>query len=229
MKLVPLKELFHIQYGNQFDLNKMELSDSSWINFISRSSQNMWIVAQVEEYNNKKPFESGLITVTLWWTYLLSSFVQQKPFYTAQNIKVLKAKENMSEYEKLYYWFKYTSHWREANSTIDDLLIPESMPQERRDLSIEKINTLNNNVIISKDFELNCQNWKEFKISDIFEITWSKTTSIHELSEDYGLWNNPFVTTQATNNWIEWFYDFWTEEWWVLTVDSAVSTIKFFS
>lgn len=229
MKLVPLKELFHIQYGNQFDLNKMDISENSEINFISRSSQNMWIVAKVEEYNNKKPFEPWLITVTLWGSYLLSSFVQQKPFYTAQNIKILKPKREMSDIEKLYYCFcikanrfKYTSHGREANSTLDELLVPESMPKERQSLKIERLNTLNKKAIVNENYELVVWSWEAFSLSELFDITWSKTTSIIELVEDYWIWKYPFITTQATNNGVEWFYDYWTEKGNSLTIDSAV-------
>jgi restriction endonuclease S subunit len=49
----------------------------------------------------------------------------------------------------------------------------------------------------------------------------SKTTPITEL-EEIGFGKFPFVTTQATNNGIEGFYDFYTEDGNVLTVDSAV-------
>jgi restriction endonuclease S subunit len=40
--------------------------------------------------------------------------------------------------------------------------------------------------------------------------------------EEYGIGHYPYVTTQATNNGVRGFYDFYTEEGNVLTVDSAV-------
>lgn len=40
--------------------------------------------------------------------------------------------------------------------------------------------------------------------------------------EEYGSGKYPYVTTQATNNGMDGFYDFFTEEGNVLTVDSAV-------
>lgn len=233
MKLIPLKELFHIQYGNQFDLNKMDFSDSSWINFISRSSQNMWIVAQVEEYNNKEPFEPWLITVTLWWTYLLSSFVQQKPFYTAQNIKVLKPLRDMTDIEKLYYCFciksnrfKYTSHGREANSTLDELLVPESMPIERQDLTIDKLNTLKINSDLDENYDLNTSEWKKFALTDLFTI-WA---SRDKLSDDLTLWwKTPYVTSSENNNWVtDYFLEPATNKWWTITANRWGSVWFFF-
>lgn len=175
MRLVKLSTLFDIRYGNQFDINKMEVNTfNADINFVSRSSKNMWIVAKVEKYNNIKPFGAWLITVTLWGSYLLSSFVQQKPFYTAQNIKVLSPKNKMTDIEKLYYCFciksnrfKYTSHWREANKTLNDLLVPESIPDDWKNIDVKWPNS---KAILDKNIDLNIEKWKYFKYEEIFVI-----------------------------------------------------------
>src|SRR2546423_1856718 len=100
MKLKPLNEIFHIQYGNQFDLYKLETDESSDINFVSRSRENLGVVCKVSRFNDIEPFPAGLITVTLGGSYLLSSFVQKGKFYTAQNVKVLTPKQEMSFNEK---------------------------------------------------------------------------------------------------------------------------------
>jgi type I restriction-modification system DNA methylase subunit len=75
------------------------------------------------------------------------------------------------------------------------------------------------------NFDLDVSNWQSFKLDadkkGLFEITGSKTTSILEL-EEYGKGQFPYVTTQATNNGTADFYDFYTEEGNILTVDSAV-------
>ena len=71
------------------------------------------------------------------------------------------------------------------------------------------------------ELELDTSNWQPFDLETLFEITGSKTTSILEL-EEYGKGQFPYVTTQATNNGTGNFYDFYTEEGNVLTVDSAV-------
>ena len=70
MKLVTLDTVFTIQYGNQFDLNKLESDIESNINFVSRSSQNLGVVCKVHTYKDREPFPAGLITVTLGGTYL---------------------------------------------------------------------------------------------------------------------------------------------------------------
>lgn len=69
---------------------------------------------------------------------------------------------------------------------------------------------------------LNVDDWKSFKLhKELFEIKGSKTTPIIEL-EEFGFGEYPYVTTQATNNGTDGFYDYYTEEGNVLTVDSAV-------
>ncbi len=228
MKLVPLDTIFDIKYGNQFDLNKLESDNESIINFVSRSSQNLGVVCKVHPYKDTEPFPSGLITVTLGGTYLLSSFVQQDEFYTAQNIKVLKPKKEMSFEEKIYYCkiiesnrFRYSSHGREANKTLNKIPVPSEMPENLKKIKFGDNSYLNKKPILDETLKLSSNKWEDFKLIDLFNIMGSKTTPITEL-EEIGIGKFPFVTTQATNNGIEGFYDFYTEDGNVLTVDSAV-------
>ena len=65
MKLVRVDELFDVEYGNQFDLSKLEILGKGNINFVSRSSKNNGVVAKVLAYKKRTPYEAGLITVTL--------------------------------------------------------------------------------------------------------------------------------------------------------------------
>ena len=81
--------------------------------------------------------------------------------------------------------------------------------------------SVSNERVDDKSIELDASNWQSFGLKALFEITGSKTTSLLEL-EEYGKGKYPYVTTQATNNGVEGFYDYYTEEGNVLTVDSAV-------
>jgi type I restriction enzyme M protein len=69
--------------------------------------------------------------------------------------------------------------------------------------------------------KIDTTDWQDFNLSDLFEIKGSRTTSKTVLQE-YGKGDKPFVTTQATSNGTEGFYNFATEKGGVLTVDSAV-------
>jgi len=131
-ELVELQRLFVVAHGNKLDLNKMEqvgpIDDA--IVFIGRSGENNGIVAFVTRLDEEEPHEGGLITVALGGS-ALSSFVQPRSFYTAQNIDVLKARTPMSLEVKLYYClcieanrFRYSTYGREANRTLKSLLVP---------------------------------------------------------------------------------------------------------
>jgi len=131
-ELIPLNKVFKIERGNKFDLNKMSRCAPSEqaVVFIGRTGERNGFVAFVEKLDATEPFESGLITVALGGS-ALSSFVQPRPFYTAQNIDVLRPLVTMSLDTKLYYAlcieanrFRYSTFGREANRTLRHLLTP---------------------------------------------------------------------------------------------------------
>jgi len=100
------------------------------IAFISRSGERNGLTAFVEKVENIEPYENGLITVALGGS-ALSSFVQPWPFYTAQNIDVLRPRFTMSLDVKLYYClcieanrFRYSTYGREANRTLCTIEVP---------------------------------------------------------------------------------------------------------
>lgn len=179
MDLVKLNTIFDIEYGNQFDLSKMILTNHrDGINFISRSSKNFGISGKVEENMVVEPYDAGLITVTLGGTYLLTSFIQPDKFYTAQNIKVLKPKENLTFNQKLFYCicinhnrFKYSSHGREANVSLDTLLVPREMPNTFEKIKLNNIISEFEKPILKKNhIKLETKLWKEFRFDFLFDI-----------------------------------------------------------
>lgn len=203
MKLVPLNTIFKIEYGNQLDLYKMDFEDAD-INFVSRSSQNLGVVAKVSKYSNVEPYPAGLITVTLGGTYLLSSFIQQARFYTAQNIKVLDPKRKMDFKEKLFYCisiqanrFRYTSHGREANMTLDSILVPETMPRSWNAIDINKLMNVNSVPMENEKILLNTSTWRYFNLTDLFTISASRDELMDELTQGA---TTPYVTSSDSNN-----------------------------
>lgn len=230
MKLIPLNRIFDVEYGNQFDLSKMIVTENQdGVNFVSRTSKNFGIMARVIEDKMVNPFPAGLITVTLGGSYLLASFIQPSSFYTAQNIKVLSPKTKMSFNEKLFYCiciqknrYRYSSHGREANVSLDRMFVPDEMPERFEKYSIGNIVEEYSKPLVKKGFEIDIKTWKYFPLNDLFDITGSKTTSLNKLRE-YGEGEYPYVTTQTSNNGIDGYYNYFTEEGNVLTIDSAVA------
>jgi hypothetical protein len=181
----------------------MEVSDCEEdINFISRGSTNNGFVAKVKTFKGIEPYPAGIITVTMGGSYLLASFVQPSPFYTAQNIKVLIPKEEMTLGEKLYYCaiiqhnrFRYHSHSREANSTFDSLIVPSlnEIPEKYKKINAPVINSSSiNNVRVN----FKTCDWKLFRIDQLFDIVKGKRLTKAQMEDG----DIPFIGATDSNN-----------------------------
>ena len=154
---VVLTSLFKISRGNKLDLNKMDIAspgDEEAIAFVGRSGEHNGIVAMVEEIETE-PYPAGVITVALGGA-ALSSFVQPRKFYTAQNIDVLIPWDEMTLDELLYYCvcieanrFRYSTFGREANRTLRELQLPayKSIPSWVNGTSVSAIKELNRDLL----------------------------------------------------------------------------------
>lgn len=208
--MIKLSELFDITYGTKFDWNKMT-EEKDGIAFVSRTSKNNGVVGYVEKYDDHEPYNSGLITVSLGGTYVLSAFVQVKEFYTGQNVAVLSPKNEMDIIQKLFYCYcisknryRYSAFGREANKTLKDLLVPDldEIPNTFRECCvpnfIEKTGTLS-----KSDVELKTELWQEYKYGDLFDI---KGGYYNKKPEHIVIGDIPFIGATRENNGITELY-----------------------
>jgi len=90
-----LYDLFNIDSGSKLDRVKMT-DKNPCINFVGRSGINNGVTAVVDVIESIEPYSPGLLTLSLGGAYLGSCFVQDKSFYTSQNVIVLIPKFEMS-------------------------------------------------------------------------------------------------------------------------------------
>lgn len=232
-KYVRISDMFNVKYGINLELVHLQECDTTGHNaipFVSRTEKNNGVSAFVEKEIDIEPNPAHTLSVAGGGS-VLSTFYQPIPYYSGRDIYILIPKKEITTIEMLIY-AKYISankyrysYGRQANKTLKDLLIPEYISQEL----IKQLNNYYNNInskinskpVSDKKLPLNDSDWKKFKLTELFEIKGSKTTPLLELQE-YGKGRYPYVTTQATNNGVECFYDYYTENGNVLTVDSAV-------
>jgi hypothetical protein len=202
-----LTDLFSVEYGNKFDLNKMNVVPRSrgGVNFVGRSSRNHGVSGFVSPIDAVPPYEAGLITVALGGTKLLCSFIQDQPFYTAQNVAVLSPKREMTFAEKLYVClcirhnrFKYSAFGREANRTLKDLVIPDvseapTWIKSQEPALIDKI-SLPANTAATPILEPNT--WVAFRIDSLFNI--KKGKRLTKANQSPG--KTPFIGAVDKNN-----------------------------
>ena len=227
---VRLDALFDVDYGTKFDLKQMHqttAADSDGISFVSRTRENLGVAGYVRPWNGRPPLDAGLITVALGGSYLLSAFVQERPFYTAQNVAVLTPRADMPFSEKLFYClclsknrFRYSAFGREANRTLSAIAVPAAMPVSFQGISLSS-GSISRDPAVPAPLELDPTDWKEFKLSDLFDISGTQTTTLTALRAS-GSGAYPYVTTQTKNNGVGGFYDHGTEKGNVLVIDSAV-------
>ena len=180
---MKVSEVFDLIQGNGFELMHIKESENSDINFVSRTSQNNGVAAHVEQYNDVEPFQAGCITVALGGS-VLSAFVQQKPFYTAFHIMVLKPRSDMTLADKLYYCMCITAnayrynYGRQANKTLKNIELPDDIPGWVRNIDIKPVVTkINTNNVPS----LCVDKWEEFKVGELFRLERCKHSSSGEL------------------------------------------------
>ena len=98
------ERLFIIDSGNKLDKSKMT-SNNPKINFVGRSSVNNGVTGIVDSIEGEKAYKSGNMTLALGGEHLGSCFVQEKDFYTSQNVNVLIPRNEMSLNVKLFISF----------------------------------------------------------------------------------------------------------------------------
>lgn len=200
---MKIKEIFHMEHGLNMELINYTQTDSKeGINFISRTSENNGISAKILPVKNIEPHEGGVLTCALGGS-VLSTFVQEEPFYSGYHIMILTPKEKLSLNEMLYYCLcikanKYRySYGRQANLTLKDIELPNNIPEYVYKTKI-KAPISKNKKIKLPDFE----SWKLFEIEELFDEIY-KPTVYHKINlkiEDNKTENNIKYITRTRNN-----------------------------
>lgn len=119
-----LKDLCSIDMGNKMDFSAMP-TDNPKVNFVGRSAENNGVMGQVDLVAGVSPYPAAALTVALGGS-LGSTFLQDEPFYTSQNVSVLQFSNVVSTYARLFIAsmiqfesrFKYFPFGRELNKYI---------------------------------------------------------------------------------------------------------------
>lgn len=94
-------QLFDIDSGTKLDKAKMTTKNPS-VNFVGRANANNGVTDFIDKIEGIEPYKAGNLTISLGGEYLGSCFVQEKDFYTSQNVNVLIPKHEMTDNCKQY-------------------------------------------------------------------------------------------------------------------------------
>lgn len=154
-----LPNIAELYTGNKFDKNKMKHSSPS-VNFVSRTANNNGVSDFVDVVSGVDPYPAGCITLAFGGS-IGSCFLQEQPFYTGQNVGVIKFGDDISNKSKLYFatvlrhkcQSSFTAFSDEINKhfktdlsvdlPIDDQGMPDWIFMEKYIKAIEKVSIAN--------------------------------------------------------------------------------------
>ena len=202
--MIQIQDLFEVYNSQNLALNACTVNEQSSYVLINRSEKNNGIAAKINAPTGKQPFPAGLMTVALSGS-VLSTFIQNKPFFTSYHIAVLKPKIKLSIRQMLYYKmcieankFRY-NYGRQANRTLRLLEIPapEEIPAWVETIELPQQYT--SKAKSDEKVELPPVNeWKEFKYTDLFDLEKGRGPSAADAKHKPG--NTPYIGASAENN-----------------------------
>ena len=214
---------FNIEYGQRKYHSKRDLKkNKDGIPLISSKGSNQGIYG----YFDIIPKYEKVISLPNTGTICYANY-QEKKCCIDDNCLVLKPKINLTIQEIFYFIlllrkqkFRFVYGRQVTANRIGNIKIPDKFPKWIYIKDFKKIITKNSKN--NDKLNLTNRNWNFFNIEkDLFEIKGSKTTNKKILKrKEKGFF--PYISTKATNNGVDGFYNFSTEKGNVIVVESAV-------
>lgn len=167
-----VSDLFEVVYGHSLELNRLTLlsREQGGIAFVSRKMGDNGISAYVAPIGGISPAPAGELTCALSGNGVLSTFLQDEPFYTGFHVARLKPLVEFTKEQLLYYCYcilsnRYRfSYGRQANRTLKDILLPEpcEIPNYVTKANVEAFDGCDLPATPDKYFELEKDSWKPF-------------------------------------------------------------------
>lgn len=212
-KPFKINEIFEVKYGINMELNACTIADDDdddAVNFVARTESNNGVSAKVKPVDGKDPQPAGIITCAGGGS-VLSTFLQEEPFYSGRDLYLLIPLQPMSKLAKLFCItvikankYRY-SYGRQANVTLPflELMLPVDSEGNPDFLYMEAyMKTLNHKPLATSNQggcgsrTLGVESWKEFVVGDFFEVKKGKRLT----SEDQTEGNTLYIGAIDSNN-----------------------------
>jgi len=200
-----LKALFDVAYGHSLELNRLTRTrPAQGIAFVSRRMGNNGISAWVVDVEGVPPAPAGELTCALSGNGVLTTHLQEQPFYTAFHVARLSALEPMTKPQLLFYAmcikanrYRY-SYGRQANRSLRDLDLPplNLIPDYVEQANIERFAGRSAPSVSEVAAPLDTAAWRSFYLSTLFNIRKGKRLT----KADMTVGQVPFVGAIEKNN-----------------------------
>lgn len=178
--MIQLSELFDISYGHSLELNRLTpmRRDEGGIAFVSRKMGDNGISAYVAPIPDVTPAPAGELTCALSGNGVLSTFLQEEPFYTGFHVARLKPLVEMTRELLLYYCacivsnrYRF-SYGRQANRTLKSILVPtiDEIPNYVNGVDVAQFDGSDKSIEQAEPPLLETSQWQTFRYDEIFII-----------------------------------------------------------
>ena len=201
-----LSQVFDVRYGHSLELNALELSNRiDGVAFVSRQMGQNGISAYVSPIDEVEPAPAGEITCALSGNGVLTTCLQEAPFYTAFHVAILRPKVPLTRQQILYYCvcikanrYRY-SYGRQANKTLSTLQIPsvDEIPNWVKAADLDVLKNFNKPFQKSERAKIDSSKWKPYRYDKLFQIERGLGPRKASLTGDG---TTPFVTSIESNN-----------------------------
>lgn len=204
-KMTDLESLFDISYGHSLELNRLQITTpEAGIPFISRKMGDNGVSAYVKYIPGILPNKAGELTCALSGNGVLTTHIQERPYYTSFHVACLRPKTELTKQQLLFYCLciqrnRYRfSYGRQANRTLRTLRVPAiSQIPSWVTAAVPDMFSGNERPVNSVRIDLPpLENWKTFTLESLFELKKGKRITKAKLNSGAV----PFITAIDSNN-----------------------------
>ena len=177
--MAKVSDLFDIQYGHSLELNRLARSvPGEGIAFVSRQMGNNGISAWVKPVFDVLPAQAGELSCALSGNGVLTTHLQEWPYYTGFHVARLIPISEMSRGQLLYYAmciranrYRY-SFGRQANRSLKDLEIPDAnaIPPYVQSTDVDRFAGREASSTTCSTPTLHVGDWRQFRLDKLFNI-----------------------------------------------------------
>lgn len=212
-----VSDIFDVRYGHSLELNALPLaSPADGIPFVSRKMGDNGISAYVAPIGGVEPAPAGDISCALGGNGVLTTHLQELPFYAGRDVAILRPKQPMTKAEILFYClciksnrYRY-NYGRQANKTLGGLKIPAlaDVPSWVNDADVEPYVGVGQAVSTASLIQ-SCQSaWANFRYDKVFDIKkgyYNKKPPACEKDDEGAV---PFIGASESNNGVTSYHRF---------------------
>lgn len=200
-----VSDLFEVVYGHSLELNRLPRAlKGQGIAFVSRQMGGNGISAWVKEIPSVAPAPAGELSCALGGNGVLTTHLQEQPYYTGRDVARLIPKVGLKKTQLLFYAMcikanRYRfSYGRQANRTLKDLDLPavNSLPSYVDGVNVDQFIGSNSSLSAKPVPILDTTVWSAFALRTLFDIR--KGTRITKANMKPG--NTPFISALDGNN-----------------------------